>query len=121
MSTGVRMVALGCGAGIAGFLALFVWSWLEMGLAAGLGALVETRWGVTTLVDLYAGLIVIGAWIAALERRPGRVAAWWIALALLGNFTAIVYLLTRCFRVGSVRALLLGASNAPGAPRSAGA
>jgi len=121
MSTGVRTIAVCCVAGVLIFLAMFVWSTLEMGLADGLRSLVATRWGVTTLVDLYAGLVILGAWIAALERRPARVIPWWIGLALLGSFTAIVYLLARCFRSGSVHELLLGASAASGATRSQGA
>jgi len=117
VSMGVRIVAMCSLAGIAGFLVLFVWSALEMPLSEGLGAVLSTRWGITTVADLGAGLVIIGVWIALLERRASRVVPWCIALVLLGNFTALVYLLVRCRRSRTLPGLFLGASDAPGPTR----
>ena len=96
-------------------LALFVWSSLEMNLAAGLSELVSTRWGITTLADLGAGLAFVALWIALLETRPWRTACWWIALAGLGNFTTLVFILVRALKAPNRRQLVLG--SAPSPPR----
>jgi hypothetical protein len=88
-------------------LASFVWASLEMSLAAGLAAVASTRWGVVTLADLGAGLVVVSAWIALLERSAVRAVPWIIAMILLGNFTMLVYLLWRCRRATSLHDLLL--------------
>lgn len=65
-------------------------------------------WGKVSLIDLYVGLVFFGAWIAFRERRPARVGAWLLALALTGNLAAGVYLLVAAFRSSSVEELLLG-------------
>lgn len=82
-------------------IGLIIGASLEKSLGAGLGRLVDDLWGVTTLVDLTVGLIVIGAWICVLERRPGRCIPWLIGLALLGNLTTIIYVLVRALRADS--------------------
>jgi len=65
-------------------------------------------WGKVTLVDLYAGLVLFGAWIAWREGSKGVVLAWWVALAVLGNLAAAGYLLRAAFGAGSVTELLTG-------------
>jgi len=87
---------------------LIVWSSLEMSLGAGLRAIVDTRWGVTTMVDLYAGLVLVGGWIAYRERRPLRAFPWILGLVLLGNLTTLVYLILAAARSKSVDELVSG-------------
>jgi hypothetical protein len=77
-----------CLLAIAGMLALFVFSALEMSLGAGLADVAGTLWGITTLVDLGAGLI-------------------FVAIFLLGNFTTLVYLAVRCTRHQSLEGVFL--------------
>ena len=100
-------------AGLAGLaslvmIGLIVASSLQMSIGAGLRATVDTLWGVTTLVDLYVGLVLAGAWIVWRER--GRPAAWaWVAaLALLGNLGLAVYVLIAALRSRDLRGALLG-------------
>ncbi len=81
---------------------LIVRSSFSESLTAGLETIVGHWWGVTTLVDLYAGLAVIAAWIAVIERRVSRVVPWVIGLALLGNLATLVYAAQRVFRHGTV-------------------
>ena len=71
-------------------------------------------WGKVTLIDLYAGLFIFGAWVAFRESQPGAVAVWWIALATLGNLAAGVYLVLALRRADEVDQLLKG-SRARGA------
>lgn len=68
-------------------------------------------WGKVTVIDIYAGLAVFGAWVAYREKRPLRIALWWLALVTLGNLTTGVYLIVALRRAGSLDELLLGRSN----------
>jgi hypothetical protein len=65
-------------------------------------------WGKVTLVDLYVGLVFFAAWIAFRERRPARVAGWWLALVVTGNLGAGLYVLLAALRSSTPRELLLG-------------
>lgn len=60
------------------------------------------------MVDLYAGLVIFGAWIAWREDSRGVVLAWWVALAVLGNLAAAGYLVRAAFAAGSATELLVG-------------
>ena len=75
-----------------------VLSMQEMGLGVGLRRIVETRWGITTLVDLYAGLAFVAIWIGVCERSIKRGIIWGIALALTGNLAMLVYVAWRAWR-----------------------
>lgn len=94
---------------------------LEMSLTAGLRRLVETRWGVTTLVDLYGGLLVVLVWIACCERRWTRTLAWGIGLALLGNLATLVYVARRAQRARTVREVFMPAPPPGSSPDPASA
>lgn len=111
------VIAAGCGVGIVTLLVLIVLSSFEMSLGAGLARLVETGWGVTTLVDLYAGLFAFAAWIGWRERSWARGLAWLVALCLLGNLTTLVYLLIASLRAKSLDELVLG-TRAGATPRT---
>ena len=101
----IRTVSAASAAGIVVLLALIVLSAVEMPLSRGLRETVDTRWGITTFVDLYIGLLIVGAWIAYRERSVWRSLLWWIALCLTGNLTALVYLLLASIRSESVEDL----------------
>lgn len=98
----VRLIGIAAAIAVAALLALIVLSSLEMSLAKGLAATVDTRWGITTMVDLYFGLLLIAGWIAYRERSALRSLAWLIGLCLLGNLTALVYLLLAALRPDKV-------------------
>lgn len=65
-------------------------------------------WGRVSLVDLYLGLAVFAAWVAVRETRIGITLVWWLALFLLGNLAAGLYLSVAAFRARSIPQLLLG-------------
>ncbi len=65
-------------------------------------------WGRVTLIDLYLGLVIFGGWIAVRETNRTRIALWWIALAVLGNLAAGVYLMRAVALSGSTKELLMG-------------
>ncbi len=98
----IVFVRIGSGLGIVLLLALIGLSSLEMSLWQGLKASVDTRWGITTMVDLYLGLMIIAGWIAYRERSIPRTLAWCVGLCLLGNLIALVYLFIAALRGRSV-------------------
>lgn len=65
-------------------------------------------WGKVTLIDLYAGLALFGGWIAVRETSRARIAIWWTALIVLGNFAAGVYLVQALIGATDRRDLLMG-------------
>ena len=65
-------------------------------------------WGRVTLVDLYVGLIFFAVWVAQREKRTVVVAVWWLALVVLGNLAAAVYLVRASFKSIGIGELLLG-------------
>lgn len=97
-----RWISLAAALGIAALLLLIAFSAVQMPLIAGLKATVDTRWGVTTMVDLYLGLFVVAGWIAHRERSLPRTLVWLVGLCLLGNLVTLVYLLIVSLRARSV-------------------
>lgn len=86
---------------------------ISFGLASGEffsdgSAIWALPWGKVTLVDLYAGLILFGLWIALRETRRQTVAFWWVGLALLGNLVAALYVAKAAFGSETVEEMLIG-------------
>lgn len=50
-------------------------------------------WGKAVVMDVYAGLMLAGAWIGWREPTMLRASGWWLALALTGNMATCVYVL----------------------------
>ena len=50
-------------------------------------------WGMAVVMDVYAGLILAGAWIAWREPTIVRAGGWCLALALAGNIATCMYVL----------------------------
>ena len=65
-------------------------------------------WGKVSLIDIYVGLAFFGAWIAYREGSWPRTALWWLALVVLGNLTAAIYLARAAFTSTTPRQVLLG-------------
>ncbi len=104
----VRVVGVIAGVWAVVLVGLIARSSMEMSLGAGLRATVDTWWGVTTMVDLYAGLALVAAWIGYRERSVGRAAPWVIGLLLLGNLTTLVYLAWAGMRARTMEELVRG-------------
>lgn len=73
-------------------------------------ALWELPWGKVSIIDLYAGLVIFGAWVAFREASVLRTVLWWVALATLGNLAAGIYLVNAAIRSSDATALLIGES-----------
>jgi len=64
------------------------------------GRILEFAWGRLLLVDIYAGMALFACWIAWREATGARAAAWIVALLLLGNLIACLYVLGAWWRSG---------------------
>ena len=104
----VRVVGIAATVWAVVLVGLIVRSSMEMSLGAGLRATVDTWWGVTTMVDLYAGLAVVAAWIVYRERSVARAAPWVLGLLLLGNLTTLVYLAWAAMRARTMDEFVRG-------------
>ena len=71
-------------------------------------------WGKVSLIDLYVGLFFFGAWIAYREQGGWSTAVWWIALIVLGNLTAALYLAFATFSSDNGQEVLFGRKRASG-------
>ena len=80
------------------------------GFGADASAIWRLPWGKVSLIDLYAGLAMFGAWIALRETNRFKIALWWAALATLGNFAAGVYLVGALLAANDTGELLTGES-----------
>ncbi len=90
-----RVVLLLASAGMIGGI---VWAAAESGLDVGLRHLFANRWGIMTLLDVYAGGLCVALWLRVVERHTWRWCAWVLGLLLLGNLVALLYLTGRAFR-----------------------
>jgi hypothetical protein len=70
-------------------------------------------WGKVTLIDLYVGVVLFATWVALREKRPVVVGGWWLALIILGNLAAAVYLVRASFDSSDVAELLTGSPSPP--------
>ena len=85
-----------------------VLSFLSGGFVDEGSAIWALSWGRVTLVDLYVGLIFFGFWVSVRERRLSAVVIWWLALVVLGNLAAALYLVFASFTSSTVHELLTG-------------
>ncbi len=57
-------------------------------------AILDLAWGRVTLIDLYTGLGLIGAWIVWRERSLTRSLPWLVAMVFLGSLAAAAYVVS---------------------------
>ncbi len=86
---------------------------IAYGMASGgftdeLRAVLELPWGRVTLVDLAAGLLLIGAWIVWREGSLVRALPWWVAMAVTGNLAGGLYVVWTAWRSQSMDEFLTG-------------
>lgn len=83
------------------------WAGTEKSLFDGFAVVLDERWGVVTLIDLYAGFLLLAGWIAVVERNPLIAGAWIAGLFLLGNLIGLAYVAKRAFFARSFREIYL--------------
>ncbi len=53
--------------------------------------LMSLAWGQISLIDVYIGFSLVGVWIIFRENNLPRALAWVLAIFILGNFLACLY------------------------------
>ncbi len=94
-------------------VALIVRASLEKHVIEIFKVMLGERWGVVTLIDLYAGFLIAGTWICVVERRPRRAIPWLVAMFFLGNLATAGYVVFRARRARSIRDIFIPAPPSP--------
>ncbi len=71
--------------------------------------ILNTPWGIVSVVDLYVGFVLFSAWIVYREPNKIYAAVLVVLMMVFGFLTASVYLLYLAFKHKTVASLLLGA------------
>jgi hypothetical protein len=79
-------------------LLCIVWAASVSSVLDGLRYLASDRWGIVTLLDVYAGALVVAIWMWVCERRLRTWCLWVVALLCLGHLVSLTYLLVRISR-----------------------
>ena len=79
----------------AGFAVLIVWAALTADFAASFAIITADPWGVVSLADLYLGFVLFAAIIVAVDGARAASIGWVVALMVLGNLVAAVWLILR--------------------------
>lgn len=102
-----RIVALLAALTSVAMIVMIVEASLEKSVLTIFKTMFAEKWGVITLVDLYAGFVVTGAWIVVSERRALRYLPWLLAMGLLGNLATLVYVAWRAMRADSLLGIIV--------------
>lgn len=73
----------------------------DRGVVTAIDELGSDPWVMTTLVDLYIGLLIFWLWVAYRETRWSTRIGWAVAFILLGNLATLLYLLFRLFAMNA--------------------
>ncbi|MDX1609783.1 MAG: hypothetical protein R3225_06635 [Halofilum sp. (in: g-proteobacteria)] len=95
-----RGAAIAAGLGIAAMVVAIAHGFVAGDLVAEGWAVASVPWGQAMLTDLLTGFLLFGCWMAWREPTAGRAVAWIVALLLLGNLVACVYVLLALQRAG---------------------
>lgn len=81
--------------GIAGLVMALALLWAGIGgdLQAEGASMVEMRWGVVSLVEIYVGIGLFGGWVFARESSWLRAGGWMLGVILIGNLVSCIYVL----------------------------
>lgn len=101
----VRILAVAVTLGMAAAIAFGA---VSGGFGSDASLIWSLAWGKVTVIDLYLGLAVFGGWVFLREKGAGRVALWWLALLVLGNLAAGIYLVMVSFKSKDIQELLTG-------------
>jgi hypothetical protein len=110
MSGSLRVFGVIVGALTALLAGLIVWASLEKNVLEIFKVMWAERWGIVTLLDLYLGFLIVGAWIVVLEGRKS--VPWIVGMLVLGNFATAAYVLWRMRRARTVREVFMGGPSA---------
>lgn len=99
---GLRVALLTASLMLLVLLAGIIWAAAESSLSAGMRHLLADRWGIVTLVDIYAGVFAVACWIRVCERNTIVWLLWVLGMLGLGHLVSVAYLLYRCAKADSL-------------------
>ncbi len=70
------------------------------------GEILDLVWGRISLIDLYVGIALFGAFVVWRERSVGIASAWIAAFIVLGNLATALYVLIAAMRSVTVEEML---------------
>ncbi len=79
-------------------LAAIIWAAADSTVVDGLRYLAGDRWGIVTLLDVYAGALVVAMLMWLCERRLITWIIWVLALLCLGHLVSVLYVLLLTWR-----------------------
>ena len=83
-------------------------------LSAEGAQLVAMPWGLTTLVEVYAGIALFAGWVAYRERSRATAALWVLLICAGGNIVSALYVLLAAHRArGDARTFWFGPGQEP--------
>lgn len=91
-------------------IATTTWATMQSGVFTGGSAVLQSRWGIATLLDAYCGFLTFFVWVAWRERSAGARILWFVLIMTLGNIAMASYMLIQLFRLpegSSMRDLLV--------------
>lgn len=75
-------------------LGAIIWASSATDVVAGLRYLIADRWGVVTLIDVYAGAFVVAVLMKTREPRTRVWLVWVAALIILGHLVSLAFLIS---------------------------
>ncbi len=84
-----------------------VWAAVGGDFSSEGSTILDLRWGVVSIVDIYVGAAVVGTWIWWRD-GPRAGIFWVVALVALGHLATAGYVAWRAWSADSVRTLLVG-------------
>ena len=75
----------------AGMSAALLYGFARGDFAGDVTRLLAIPWGAVSLVDVYTGFLLFAGWIIYREHSLGSKLAWVVALIILGNWIACIY------------------------------
>ena len=92
--------------GVAAMAIALVYGFTSGDFTAEGGEILDLAWGRVTLIDLYVGIALFGAFVAWRERSVVSTSLWIALFIVLGNLATAVYILLAAMRADSVEELL---------------
>jgi hypothetical protein len=94
-------------------LLCILWAGSASNVVDGLRYLAGDRWGIVTLLDVYAGALVVALWMWVCQRSLWTWLLWVVALLCLGHFVSMIYLLVQASRNRTLRGVFTPACTPP--------
>lgn len=70
---------------------IIVWAGSQSSITDDFGVISDRPWGIVSLIDLYLGLVLAGAWVVYREKGAFARMGWLLSFLVLGNLAVGIY------------------------------